>query len=95
MMLVLNIELFKIRLCGVYSNKAQRTNQMGLVRLFRFRLTSQNIWYIQHCSDTPHTMFELTPRVGFVRTVKNLTLTCFSDFVINLRTMYAKNSNYS
>ena len=27
------------------------------------RLTPQNIWYIQHCSDKPHPMFEPTPRV--------------------------------
>ena len=75
MMLVLNIEFFKIRLCGVCSNKEQI--KMGPVRLFI--LTPQNIWYIQHCSDTPHPIFALTPGVGFVRTVKNLTLTCFSD----------------
>ena len=55
----------------------QKTNKMGLVRLFS--LTPQNIRYIQHCSDTPHPMFELAPGVGFVRTVKNLTLTCLSD----------------
>ena len=42
----------------------QRTNKIGLVRLFT--LAPQNIWYIQHCSDTPHPMFELTPGVGFV-----------------------------
>ena len=30
----------------------QRTNKMGLVLLFR--LTLQNIWFIQHCSDIPH-----------------------------------------
>ena len=72
----------------------QGTNKMGLVRPRRlyiiyvtylvplFRLTQQNIWYIQHCSDTPHPMFELTPRVGFVRTVKYLPLTCFSDSTV-------------
>ena len=65
----------------------QRTNQMGLVRLFR--LAPQNIWYIQICADTPHTMFALTSVVGLVRTVKHLTLICFSDCVFNLRIMYA------
>ena len=61
MMLVLNIECFKIRLCGVCWNKEQ-------VKWGEFdcsiKLTPQNMWYIQHCSDTPHPMFELTPSVG-------------------------------
>ena len=74
MMLFLNIEFFNTSLWGLFE---QRTNKMGIVRLFR--LTPQNIWYIQHCSDTPHPMFTLTPGLGFVRTVKNLALTCFSD----------------
>ena len=71
-MLDVNIEFFKIRPCawGLFEQ-----TKMGLFRLFR--LTPQNIWYIQHCSDTSHPMFELIPGVGLVRAVKNLTLTCF------------------
>ena len=59
----------------------QNTSMWGLVRLFR--LTPQNIWYIRHCSNTPHPMFGQTPSVGFVQKVKNL-------FLI----IYAKNSIY-
>ena len=75
MMLVLNMDFFRnTSMWGLFE---QRTNQMWLDRLFR--LTPQNIWYIRHCSDTPNPMFELPPRVGFVRTMNNLTLTCFYD----------------
>ena len=75
----------------------QRANQMGLVRLFR--LIPQNIWYIQHCSGTPHPMFELTPRAkggDCSNSEKSNFNTLFKRYLVfNLRIMYAKNSIYS
>ena len=40
----------------------RRTNKMGLVRLLK--LSPQNIWYIQICSETPIPLFELTQSWG-------------------------------
>ena len=54
----------------------QRTNTMGLVRLFR--LTPKKILYIQPCSDTTHVRNNLS--CGFFSKKENLTLQCFSDY---------------
>ena len=66
MMLVLNIEFFKIRPCLTV-----QTNP-----------TKYLVAYIQHCSATSQPMFELTPGVGLVRTMTNLNLPSFSELTL-------------
>ena len=73
MALVLNIEFFKIRPCEVCSNKEIITWASSTVQIIPTK-------YLVH-----PTLFRHTPsHVGFVRTVKNLTLTCFSDTNVTL-----------
>ena len=73
MMLVLNIEFVKIRPCGVCSNKEQ-------IKCSTAQTNPRK--YPVHPTLFRHTpsYVRITPGVGFVRTVENLTLTYFSDY---------------
>ena len=83
------LEFFKIRACAVCSKK---NNIHGASSTVQINPTK----YLVHPTLFRH-MFELTPSVLFVRTVKNLTLLPYfsdSDVVFNLRIMYHKNIIY-
>ena len=74
----------------------RRTKKMGLVRLLK--LSSQNIWYIEICSETPLPLFELTQSWGLFEQWKfnfNMFSTLLWFEFKNNVGPYAKNNIYS